>query len=76
MTAKLSLLRNVGLLAAVALAAPLAQPSVAAAAMVCIVEVYDDGIACAACFEGNCWGAACSDGETTISTGGCDNQAQ
>ncbi|HYW10551.1 MAG TPA: hypothetical protein VE871_01310 [Longimicrobium sp.] len=75
MTTRLSLLRNVGLLAAVALAAPLAQPSEAAAAMVCIVD-YEDGIACAVCVEGNCWGAACSDGETTISTGGCENQAQ
>jgi len=72
MTTRLSLLRNAGLLALVAFSAPLLKPSAAQAAMVCIVEVYDDGIACAACFEGACWGAACSDGETTISTGGCD----
>ncbi len=76
MTARLSLLRNVGLLTAIALAAPLAKPSVATAAMVCVVETYEDGSACAACVEGNCWGAACSDGETTISIGGCDEQAQ
>lgn len=73
MTTRLSLIRNVGLLALVAFSAPLLKPaSAAAATIVCIVESYDDGIACAACSDGVCWGAACSDGETTISTGGCD----
>lgn len=73
MTNKLSLIRNLGLLALVAFSAPLLTATSASAAdTICIVESYDDGTACAACSDGVCWGAACSDGEITVSTGGCD----
>ena len=72
MKTKLSLIRNLALLALIAFGAPLLSPSSASAAeTTCLVKIYDDGIACAACTDGVCWGAACSDGETTVSTGGC-----
>lgn len=70
MTSAFSVVRNVALLAAVVLAAPLAKPA-EAEAKVCLTTTFEDGTACAVCSVGGCWGAACSDGTNTVSTGGC-----
>jgi len=71
MKAKLSLLRNLALLGALALSAPLLTPRPAQAEDFCLSD-YIDGWACYGCRIGNCWAAACSDGVETISDGGCD----
>jgi hypothetical protein len=72
MSQKRSLLRNVALLGAMAVATPLLAPKPAEASPItCVTTIYDDGIACAVCVQDNCYGAACSDGNITVSTGGC-----
>ena len=66
-----SLLRKLAILGALVLAAPLTAAT-AAEPVICISDCEDE-ICCAYCegLESGCWGAACSDGETTVSEGGC-----
>ena len=74
MSAQRSLLRNLLLLAAVAVSAPLLTPGAATAADGCIAESFADGSFCSGCREGACWGAACYDAGTgeVFTDGGCD----
>lgn len=73
MSARLSLLRNLLLLGAVAVSAPLLTPASAAAADGCISESFGDGSVCVGCREGACWGASCYDAGTgeVYTDGGC-----
>jgi hypothetical protein len=72
MNSRLSLLRNLALLGAVALSAPLLTPRTAAAAAECISQDFGDGSFCVGCRSGNCWAAVCYDSDyNEYSDGGC-----
>jgi hypothetical protein len=70
MTLKLSLLRNLAILAAMALGAPLLDPAPASAAGLCFQNEVEGGY-CMGCTDGTCWQAACTDGNEMYIDGGC-----